>query len=206
VSAVTFAISVRSQGFLNLDFESAYGLPGDPGFHGTPIPVTNALPGWTAYGGPALADIYYVSNSFPGASTAVELESGSLALNGTFSVGLYGGGSITQTGPVPENAESLQFEASSALNLEVTLGGQNLSYSALSKGLGYTVYGANIPGILDGQMEELSFIGGSDIVLDNIQFSPMSIPEPGELCLIGVGAVLFGVWRKRKDVWPQKNA
>ncbi|HEX3626093.1 MAG TPA: PEP-CTERM sorting domain-containing protein [Verrucomicrobiae bacterium] len=207
VVAMVFAVSVRGQGFINLNFESAYNLPSNPPPpNGTYVPVSNALPGWAAFDGPnAYSDIYYVSNFFYGAGTAVELASGSVALNGTFSVGLYGGGSISQTGLVPNSDESLQFEASSTLNLEVTLGGQNLSYSALSKGPGYTLYGANIPGSLVGQVEELEFIGGSDIVLDNIQFSPMSIPEPGESGLIGVGAVLFGVCRRRKDAWPRKN-
>ena len=68
-----FIMSARGQGFLNLNFESAYNLPGNPG-SGVPVSVTNALPGWTAYDGPnLLANIYYVSNSFPGANTACRI-------------------------------------------------------------------------------------------------------------------------------------
>ncbi|HEX3626092.1 MAG TPA: hypothetical protein VH280_11775 [Verrucomicrobiae bacterium] len=207
--AVIFATTACGQGFLNLNFESAYGLPGNPPSFGELVSVTNALPGWTAYVDErTFSDINYVSNKLYGVSTLVELEGGSLALNGDFSVGLYGDGSISQTGLIPNDAESLQFEASSVINLEVTLGGQYLLYSPLSDGPGYTLYGANIPAGMDGQLESLTF--SSDprgvAVLDNIEFSPMSIPEPGELCLIGVGAVLFGVLRSRKDAWPQKNA
>ena len=62
----------------------------------------------------ALADIYYVSNTASGNSTAVELEGGTLALSGNyFSVHLVSNGSISQTAMVPDDAGSLQFEATS---------------------------------------------------------------------------------------------
>jgi hypothetical protein len=193
-----FIVSARGQGFLNLDFESAYNLPGNPG-NGELVSVSNALPDWTAYQGDvALSDIYYVSNSL-GYAGAVTLEGGSLALSGSFSVGLYVGGSISQTGLVPDNAESLQFEA--YINgplFSVTLDGQKLSYSALSEGPVYTVYGANIPAAMDGQMETLAFSSGEDIVLDNIEFSSMSVPEPSAGALLGLGAILVGLCRWRK--------
>jgi hypothetical protein len=161
-----------------------------------------------------------------------------LALNGSnFSAALYFYGSISQTGQIPVNAKSLQFEASSALDLNVTLGGQNLPYSAISEGSGYTLYGANIPGRLsnasgfsvtlggqtlsysllsegandylfganipadlDGQTEALSFgcfgLGSGGVVLDNIQFSPASVPEPDECALVGLGGIVFWIRRR----------
>ncbi|HEX3626094.1 MAG TPA: hypothetical protein VH280_11785 [Verrucomicrobiae bacterium] len=211
VLAVIVAASARGQGFLNLDFESAYGLPGSPVKYGELVSVTNALPGWTAnVDKNALSDINYVSNMIYGVSTLVELEGGSLTLSGDFSVRLDSGGSISQTGLVPDNAESLQFEAiaNAQPNLYVILGGQSLSYSVLFAGSGYDVYGANIPAEMDGLMETLTFgiEGPSYSVLDNIEFSPQIIPEPSEFGLIGVGAVVFEVLRRRKDVWPRKNA
>jgi hypothetical protein len=202
VFAVICAVAAKGQGFLNLDFESAYDLPGNPPFpDGVFVSATSALPGWIPYNGSvALSEINYVSNFFGGASTPVELEGGSLALSGNFGVGLYLGASIDQTGIVPGNAESLQFEAASLLGLDVTLGGQNLSYLVLSQGSGYTVYGAKIPADLDGQTEALTFsilaVGGSAL-LDNIEFSPMSVPEPTEFTFIGLGAILFGLVRCR---------
>jgi hypothetical protein len=129
-----FIISARGQGFLNLDFESAQNLPGNPGI-GELVSVTDALPDWTAYDGNlALSEIYYVSNSL-GHAQNVELEGGSLALSGNnLSVGLYGNSSISQTGLVPDNTESLQFEARGpendplpgATGFAVSLGGQSL--------------------------------------------------------------------------------
>jgi hypothetical protein len=164
--------------------------------------------GWTPYNGPvgvggALSSIYYVSNNFYGPASSVELESGSLALSGnSLSVGLYQDSAISQTGLVPTNAESLQFEASSPIpgvaGFLVTLGGQSLSYSVLSEGPDYTdVYGANIPANLDGLTEALTFSclgnGSGNVLLDDIDFSPMSVPEPSEYALIGLGAILFGL-------------
>jgi hypothetical protein len=208
--AALFIISARGQGFGNLNFESAFGtgtnFPGNPG-NGILVSVTNALPDWTPYNGPvgvggALSSIYYVSNILGHASN-VELESGSLALSGNdLSVGLYQESAISQTGLVPTNAESLQFEASSpipgAAGFSVTLGGQSLSYSVLSEGPDYTdVYGANIPANLDGLTEALTFSclgnGSGNVLLDDIDFSPMSVPEPSEYALIGLGAILFGL-------------
>jgi len=201
-----------SQSFLNLNFESAQSLPGNPG-NGALIAVTNALPGWTANDASlALSDVYYVSNYSGGASSSVELEGGSLALSGNLSVGLYLEGSISQTGLVPNNAASLEFEAQGpgpgyslgASHLSVALGGQSLPFSALSQGSDYIVYGANIPANLDGQTEALIFscqgIGSGNVLLDNIEFSTSSVPEPGEFGLIGVGVVLFGLCRRKRWV------
>jgi hypothetical protein len=198
--ATLFIVSVRGQDFTNLDLESAYNLPGNP-VNGVFVSVTNALPGWTAYDGDAaLSDIYYVSNYLGGFASAVELAGGSNALSGNnLSVELSPDGSISQTGLVPDNAESLQFEALIAANgLSVKLGGQSLSYSAISEGPDYNVYGANIPTDMDGEMEALTFSiqpGPGDVLLDDIEFSP--IPEPSEYALIGLGAILFGFYRRK---------
>jgi hypothetical protein len=105
---------------------------------------------------------------------------------------------VSQTGLVPGNAGSLQFEASSDVNLFVNLGGQRLSYFSLSAGPGYTVYGANIPPSMDGKMETLTFDinGAGETLLDDIIFSPTSVPEPSECALLGFGAMLIGLCRR----------
>lgn len=203
LAVAALIISARGQGFLNLNFESAQNLPGNPG-NGVLVSVTDALPDWTAYDGDfALADVYYVSNSLGDVSGSVELEGGSLALSGNYSVGLFGNGSISQTAAVPDNAESLQFEATTLDSLYVTLGGQNLSYSLLSEGPNddYAVYGANIPSDLDGQTETLTFgmQGSGETLLDDIDFSSMSVPEPSECALIGFGAIVLGFYRRKQQ-------
>jgi hypothetical protein len=204
---IIFITAARGQGFLNLNFEAAFGtgtnFPGNPGA-GVALPAESALPGWTAFEGDnALSYIYYVSNSL-GNRWAVELESGSLALTGNgLTVGLYSEGSISQTGSVPVDDESLQFEAYGIGNpnvsgFSVTLGGQTLSYSTLSEGPDYNVYGANIPAGMEGQMETLTFLiqlgGSGGVLLDNIELSPTSVPEPGGWELIGIGGLMARCW------------
>jgi hypothetical protein len=54
---------------------------------------------------------------------------------------------------------------------------------------------------MDGQMETLTFLEGGPtpgVLLDNIEFSSMSVPEPSEFALLGLGAVVLGFWRQRK--------
>jgi hypothetical protein len=202
--AIASMISTCGQGFLNLNFESAQNVPGSyPNQIGVAVPCTNALPGWIAYDGNfALTSINYISNYFSGNATSIELEGGSLALSGNFSVGVYGDGSISQTGLVPGGAESLQFEGNvlpqiKSSGFSVSLGGQTLSYSLLSEGPDYYVYGANIPASMDGQVESLTFgcqgVGSGLVILDNIEFSTMGVPEPSEWALIGVGAVMVAL-------------
>jgi len=195
-------ISVRGQGFINLDFSLAYNLPSNPGIDGLSVSVTNALPDWTAYGGHnVLSSINYLSNSFAGFSTPVQLEAGSLALGGNnFAVGLGSGGSISQTAQVPSNAESLEFETISAAGLELYLDGQIISIKEISADNGYNTYGANLPAGTAGQVETLTFYeNGSQTVLDGIVFSSSPIPEPGEGALLGLGALVWGVyWRRSR--------
>ncbi|HTR43357.1 MAG TPA: PEP-CTERM sorting domain-containing protein [Pseudomonadales bacterium] len=206
-----FIISGHGQGFLNLNFESAQNLPGNPG-NGMLIPVTNALPDWTALeSNLAFTDIYYVSNVLGHAGPGPELEGGSLALGDShLSVGFYDGSSISQTGLVPDTAKSLQFEAQGpdagnsieGTDFSVTLGGQTLSLLELSAAPDYNVYGANIPAGMAGQMETLVLgcqgFGSGNVVLDNIEFSPTAAPEPGTLVLLAAGGFLFarGRWKK----------
>jgi hypothetical protein len=205
--ASVFIVSARAQGFQNLNFESAYNLPGNPG-SGALVSATNALPDRTGYNADnALSDVYYVSNSLGDVSGSVELEGGSQALSGDFSVALFLGGSISQTGSVPDDAESLEFEAQGpgsggslgSTDLSVMLGGQSLSYSALSDGPDYVVYGASIPGDMQGQTAALTFLVQGltpGVLLDNIDFSTMSVPEPSEWAFIGLGVVAFGFWKR----------
>ena len=135
------------------------------------------------------------------------------ALDGSFSVYLYGGStassaSISQTGLVPAGAESLLFEAQndggvSGGALSVSLGGQNIPFFAVSTGSNYTLYGGNVSAYA-GKSELLMFsaLQGENNAweIDDIQFSPMAAPEPGVLGLLGMGGLLFGLCRWKKIV------
>ena len=57
---------------------------------------------------------------------------------------------------------------------------------------------------MDGQTEALTFgcqgVDSGGVVLDNIEFSPMSVPEPVEWAMIGLGANLYGLHGGRKTI------
>jgi hypothetical protein len=83
----------------------------------------------------------------------------------------------------------------------VSLGGQNLSYFALSNGPNYTLYGGNIPSAFAGKSEQLMFSaleGENFWEIDDIQFSSSPVPEPSELALAALGTLLLGFRRWTK--------
>lgn len=78
--------------------------------------------------------------------------------------------------------------------MQVSFGGQVLSYLAVGSGSGYTIYGADVSS-LSGQTGQLLFTAFNNTYaeIDNIQFA---VPEPRELFLFGLGALLFGLRRR----------
>ena len=198
------------QGFVNLDFEDAVITPDTS----SPIPnavfANDAIPGWTATGFLGPNDILHNSASLGSTSVSILDANGSpSAIDGAFSVYLYGGhtassASISQTGIVPLNTESILFEAQnfglSGGTLLVSLGGQNIPFFALSTGSNYTLYGGNIPAVA-GQSKQLIFsaLAGENFWnIDDIQFSPTAVPEPSELALSILGAVVLGFYWRHK--------
>jgi hypothetical protein len=122
---------------------------------------------------------------------------------------LYGGAgassgvSISQTGVVPASAESILFKAQNAGALlsgilSVSVGGQNIPFSALFTGSNYTLYGGDVSAF-SGQSKQLVFsaLAGDNNYweIDDIQFSQTAIPEPSEFVLAALGALLFGFQR-----------
>jgi hypothetical protein len=199
-ATLVLAVSACGQGtFQNLDFEAAR-IVFNPN-----LGTTNALPGWSAFSGTnELANVFY--NQFTFFPEVGLYGSNSFAISGYFGVLLRVDGAISQTGMVPADAESLLFKGSwsSLTRLSVSLGGQNLSYTAISNAPNYTLYGADVS-MFAGQTTPLTFRAPSSSLyfLDDIQFSAEAIPEPSSLALLGCGGVLLtGHWvrrfRKRK--------
>ncbi len=209
IAIVSMSIAAFGQGFVNLNFESAKNMPTNAG-GGVVVSAANALPGWDPSYGPGntpVMQLFYMTNTTAETKSTIEILGGGLALDGNYSVYLNPTIFLNQTATVPNNALSLQFEGIIEVNgFYVSLGGVDLHYSLLSTGPKYDVYGANIPSYMDGQLETLSFfaVAGSGI-LDNIQFSAMSVPEPSEGFLISLGAILFSLFSLFKKIRGKRS-
>jgi hypothetical protein len=213
-----------SQSFVNLNFESAKVSAYSP--WNDNVPITNALPGWSAYitdgtQTNTFAQVWYNDVSLGGAAISL-VDSNSLShsfgpLAGKYSVILFGGGgpssslgwasSISQTAVVPADAKSLLVLASVVgASFTVTLGNEIINMVPVG-GVPNEDYGGSIPLNLVGQSETLTFtesppsgVPPSWLDLDNIQFSSTAIPEPSVFGLSVMGG-LFLTWRRwRKPV------
>ena len=208
--AVAMAIGqlCRSQGFVNLDFEDATViLDGGP----NSIVASSAFPGWTISG-----VVGYNTVSLGGAAVILEDANAPvtnpldisllLPLQGNYSVLVdYLSASIGQTATIPNTAQSLTFFSIQS-GLQVTFNGQNIPFSAIGNGVNvdnganYTIYGANIASYA-GQTGQLLFTtpGYGVALLDNIQISSTSVPEPSEFALGALGTLLLGFRRWRNS-------
>jgi hypothetical protein len=189
------ALGTCAQDFHNFGFEGAYYSP----VGGNPLLVyaSQALPGWKAYYGTnRQGTVFWDSPS--GGSTCISVLSSSSALEGQFSVLLQGGrygapeaveymdASISQTGTVPSDAQSLQFKAHPGWRpLTVSLDGISVPFLPLSVEANYTVFAADVSAFA-GETVELRFSAlspdpfgpANNWTLDSISFRPESIPEP----------------------------
>jgi hypothetical protein len=209
--AAIFAIASfgHSQGFINLNFESANVSGYSPGS----IPASNGIPGWIAYiSGVSQNNILYNDASLGEAAVSLQDTNGiypsiqakySILLQATFFAPDTNSAAIGQTGTVPTSAESLLFWANVNLsgvanNMQVTFNSNILSYVAIGSGGGYTAYGVDVSGFA-GQTGQLLFTAYNNTYakIDNIQFSSTPIPEPGTITLVALGMLLLGTRRSR---------
>ena len=221
VTVIAGVHSCFSQGFINLNFESA-SIPNGTS-SGSAIPISEGLPGWSAYfssttGTDQTTQVIYNGISTGGFFISV-IDSNAPVfspIQGNYSAFLFGGGdaspysaTISQTGLVPSGTESVLFDAyESEASFIVSLGGQNIEVTALQTFSHYTLYGGNIPSSLAGELETLSFTeppaAGSPpsfFELDDIQFSTSPVPEPSTLALTVLSDLsLFWRWRKRPSL------
>jgi hypothetical protein len=220
--------TVSGQNFTNLNFESAVIVPDTalyPEFGTHVVYASNALPGWTISGDLGQNALFYntfslgaPSVSLFGVNTNVGILGSPPPLDGHFSVDLYGGVPgdsengpyIAQTGLVPASAKSIEFIAAAApyggaTVLLVSLGGHNIPFTAISGTPDYTRFAGDVSAFA-GQVEQLEFYTPFNTginnywEIDDIQFSPNAIPEPGVLVLAFSGAAILGIRRLRKRV------
>lgn len=201
--------------FRNLDFEAAE-LPVIPPFPPRPtyVPITQALPGWSAYlGVDALTEA--IHNNITVGSPAVLIYgpdmpySRSGRIEGDFTAVLFTGSassgpslSISQTGLVPWGSRWLFFKGwaypESGDGFAVSLNGENVPMSVVATYADYTLYGGSVSAFA-GTEAELKFTVsrglGYGLTVDSIRFSP--VPEPGPVALFGIGLASVGLWRYR---------
>jgi PEP-CTERM motif len=187
--------SAFSQGFINLDFESA----NLSGFSPGSVPATDAIPGWTAYlGGAPVTNVFYDLSPSVRRLGVYIYDYGSL--QGTYSIYLAGTSdepaSIGQSGTIPATAQSLVWWGFVPDGL--SFNGQPLSWSTVGEGADYVIFATDISA-LAGQTGQLlftsdSFPGAPWIAIDNIQFQ---VPEPGVFSLFALGGLCF-LWRRRR--------
>ena len=116
--------------------------------------------------------------------------------------------SLSQTGLVPAGTKSLSFYARpsslAVSNFTVSLGGVNLTLiSSPVPDTDFNFYQANVSAFA-GLQEELKFtllaqnphVSNRYLSLDDIEFSPLAIPEPSSLGLLIVGALGFLFWQR----------
>jgi hypothetical protein len=189
-----------SQGFVNLDFESANLSGYSPG---SSVPTNNAIPGWVAYNNnrvTLLPDVNYVNT--PSSSGGVEIITNN-PIQGDYYIYL-GGGEIGQTGTIPIDAESLIFWGNySAVGFggafdRISFGGQTLTVVELGETTNYNIYGIDVSAFA-GDTAQLLFSAISGLgspppfAIDNIQFSssPTSEPSASWLLLLGSGIFIY---------------
>lgn len=206
---IMVATSTALAEYQNLDFESA-NMQQYPSPEGEPIPISDAFPGWKAYYredqtsyvsyDTSGLDASYIS-IFDNKSHYYPLIS---SIDGEYSASLDALRSpiaIAQTGTIPLRSLSVSFllRNNREGSLVLTFDGHVLPYVKTWSEPTFDVCAADISAFA-GQTGELRFTENSGWnVIDDIQFSPDAVPEPGTIALFGMGALaLMGRMAFRK--------
>lgn len=219
-------ISANGQtNFQDLNFESATLSPAPVDqAPATLVPITSALPGWSAsIGNTPVTQIQ--QNSFDYGAATIDIfgpnygpvgQLGSYSpgiIDGNYTVFLQSGGgpnggadvSLSQVGTVPANAQSLEFKAwswpSANAAFSVSFAGNSLSPVLIGSTPNYDDYGVNIAPYA-GQTGELKLTAivtdaPSWIEFDDIAFSPYAVPEPSTLALVLMGGLALAARLRR---------
>jgi len=200
LAVLTSAAVGNAQGtFQNLDFESA-NIPDLPPGQGGFVSFADGMPGWNSLDGQPGGLIGHNTVSIGGAAVAIEgpQYNPNFILFGKYTAYLVGdfqgpnSGSMWQTGQVPQTARSLYFisNPSSIPLFQVTLGSVSIPVTEMRSTSKYTVWAGDISSFA-GQTEQLMFTAppGLGGYLDQITFSPLSVPEPSTVALAALAGL-----------------
>lgn len=197
VVVASVAAGARSAAFVNLDFESATVVSQNPNFGF--LEWNLAVPGWQHNSGADLGIVYYGGPHLGQTGWYMLFDSQSpthapgTQLAGNYSVGFINGlringtqssfqqNFLSQTGDISADAKSIRLLARGPFN--VFVGGNRI----LMLSLGGNAYGGDIS-MYGGMTSELKIVNTSvyndPLMFDNIEFSPVSIPEPVSLAAV----------------------
>jgi hypothetical protein len=214
--AASVALAAGAQEFVNLNFESATVQTNDPTFGW--LDWNLAAPGWNHSSGSATAFIYYGLGHIGIDQIYFLMDSNSLSwmsgtqLAGNYSLAFASGyhtiagtpiswvtAFISQTGSIPASSRSLWMLATGPF--QVFLGGTEISMDAQ----GGNLYAGDISGLAGITTAELKIANAAPIgqvhdyaVVDDILFSPITVPEPSCVALWVFGAALVSGWRRNR--------
>jgi hypothetical protein len=202
--------------FLNLDFESATVSPTQPGEFGSLVPISQGLPGWSGFLGNRPQSMVLHNNMTLGSSMIGIWGPHLAAIEGNFSALLQAGldpenstlllpVSLSQSGFIPEDAQSIQLKAAwpgpgaSSGPFTVQISGQPVEMLLLSSGAGYRVFGGDISEFA-GSTADLSITasGYHNMLLDSITFSTVPIPEPSSCVLFVAGLLCLATFIRKR--------
>lgn len=208
----------NAQSFINLGFEQGNLVPAPESFQ---VVADAALPGWRVEHWTPLEGYfrpYYVGYNAYALGSAVAIlhdrqSAHAAVLGGNHSLELQQAWpyrvspSISQTASLPSWAYSLQYKTdvlshggSGVSDFEVTFDGQSLSRSLLESTTTYAIWAVDLAPVL-GEYGELKFTGWG--VLDDIQFSPLEVPEPAAWTILLLGGGVITRFRKRTGYQPK---
>jgi hypothetical protein len=192
----------KSQGFVNLDFESANLTGYSPG---NLVPAASAFPGWTV----SAEYIPYDDVSLSGNSISIMDASSpyfTTSIQGTYYALLASGNtpglgqtiSLGQSGTIPLGTESMTFWGNLG-GLQISFGGEAIAFSETGSTANYNIYSADVSALAGSSGQLLFSLPAytSNATLDNIQFSTSSVPEPSAFALTALGGLLLA-WRRSK--------
>ena len=203
---VGFTAAAWGQGsFRNLDFESARVVTNDPTFG--VLDWNLAAPGWNHSNGSDLGIVYYRQEHFGFTGYYMLYDSLSpvyapgTQLAGRYSLGFSNGHAtgnpespwqenyLGQSGEIASDVRSFRLLAHGSF--EVLVGGVSIPMQSL----GGNLYGGDISAFA-GQTTEFRILNTSrtlhtPVVVDNIAFSPMPVPEPSVVVIFGFGVLAW---------------